>query len=63
MNLVNGDVGGARPREVVVTVTVAAPFVSEVGLTEHCVAVATMEQVRLTAEVNPFCGVTVRTFV
>jgi len=48
---------------VVVTVTVAEPLVSDVGLTEQCVAVAATAQERLTVEVKPFCGVTVMTLV
>jgi hypothetical protein len=63
LNQRNLEVGGRRPRDVVVTVTVAEPFVSDIGLTEQCVAVATIEQERLTVDANPFCGETVRTFV
>ncbi len=57
------NVGGMRPRAVVVTVTVAEPLVSDVGLTEQVVARATIAQERFTADANPFCGETVRTFV
>ena len=44
------------PRAVVVTVTVAEPLVSEVGLTEQLVALATIAQDRFTLDVKPVPG-------
>lgn len=49
--------GGAKPREVVVTVTVAVPllFATEAGLTEHFVALAIIEHDKLTWDEKPSC--------
>ena len=52
-----GEDGGARPRAIVVTETVAVPLpeAKELGLIEQCVSVALngVEQLNATAEENP----------
>jgi hypothetical protein len=54
---VKGEEGGARPRAIVVTETVAVPLpeAKELGLIEQCVSVALngVEQLNATAEENP----------
>lgn len=59
-----GRNGGARPRAVVVTVTVAEfPGNSDIGLTEQCVAMAGREQDKLTGAEKPPVALTKMTLV